>query len=87
MAKVSSGVEKQRVNIYLPKELVERCDEEAKSTGLSRQSIIAMRLTQYYEAVDREKTVNEGIKLLTGMSADEFTNVLLQKVVNGEKWK
>jgi len=85
MAYVSKETEKQRINIYLPVSLVNRVDEEAKALGVSRQAMIALNLTQFYDNKDATVAMNKGINLLTGMSPDDFFREIMYKAALGEK--
>ena len=71
-------IEKVRVNMYLPKSLIERIDAEAEQMGTSRSGVIAQRMNQFYLDMETQTQMNEGIKMLTGMSSDELTEHLLK---------
>lgn len=48
----TADIEKVRVNVYLPKQLVDRLDEESAQWGVSRGAMISLNLSKYYQAID-----------------------------------
>lgn len=84
MSSVSRGENKIRVNVYLPKALVDRIDEEAKLMGTSRGGIISQRMNQFYLDMDTQVQLNNGIKALTGMDNKALTQMIIANMLKGE---
>lgn len=78
---VSKGDSKVRVNVYLPKTLVDRIDDEAKLMGTSRGGVISQNMNRYYLDMDTQIQVNNGIKALTGMDSQEVTMMLIANML------
>ena len=81
---VSKGDTKVRVNVYLPKTLVDRIDEEAKLMGTSRGGVISQNMNRYYLDMDTQMQLNNGIKALTGLDNKALTQMIIANMLKGE---
>lgn len=72
---------KVRINVYLPRDLIERIDEEANKMATSRSGIISQRMNQFYLDMDTQQSLNAGMKALTGLDNRALTQVLLTEML------
>lgn len=82
---MAEKAEKIRVNMYLPKSLIDRIDAEALELGTSRSGVIAHRMNQSYLYEESQTQLNNGIKLMTGMESEEVMKMVLENMLKGMK--
>lgn len=65
----TADIEKVRVNVYLPKQLVDRLDEESAQWGVSRGAMISLNLSKYYQAIDDNQRFGKMTDFVVGNPA------------------
>lgn len=82
---MAEKAEKIRVNMYLPKSLIDRIDAEALELGSSRSGVIAQRMSKSYLDEETQTRMNEGIKMMTGMDPDDVVQMMLESMLKDMK--
>jgi metal-responsive CopG/Arc/MetJ family transcriptional regulator len=82
---MAEKAEKIRVNMYLPKSLIDRIDAEALELGSSRSGVIAQRMSKSYLDEETQTRMNEGIKMMTGMDSEDVVQMMLQSMLKDMK--
>lgn len=82
---MAEKTEKIRVNMYLPKSLIDRIDAEALELGSSRSGVIAQRMSKSYLDEETQIRINEGVKMMTGMDSDDVVQMMLESMLKDMK--
>ena len=79
MASTSDIIEKTRINVYLPKDLVDKVDQEAIRLGMSRSNILSLCADVYFRSLETQKIVAKGMEYTDELGMDFIKGFMQQR--------